>query len=153
FAASMASLLSQLGKHAPAWVAGGQKPEDRARHIAEFQENKTRLILVNIQAGGASISLHDVHGAHPRASLVCPSFNAVDMVQVLGRIHRSGGTNVTQYLAFAAGTIEERVVSAVLKKISQIGLLNNGAGVIYPTSTTKHLNSMSPISVLSSGLP
>lgn len=149
FNATMDALLLRLSKHNPCVIRGDQKVQERQGHVDRFQENSTRLALVNVQAGGSSISLHDVHRTHPRASLISPTFNATDLLQVYGRVHRNGGTNVTQYLAYAAGTIEERVVTVALEKIKRIHLLNNGPGVVYPTHTSPKLdmNSEEPVSL------
>lgn len=108
-------------------IYGGQHPKERESHIQAFQSDNSRIIIVNIQAGGESISLHDVNGNFPRVALVCPTYSAVQLKQALGRVHRAGGlTKSLQRVLFAAGTIEEKVCAAVEKKITCLDLLNDG---------------------------
>jgi hypothetical protein len=38
-----------------------------------FQSDRVHLIALNSEAGGASMSLHDVRGERPRYSIVSPS--------------------------------------------------------------------------------
>jgi hypothetical protein len=172
FNASMDAVLERLA-HVETGIPvirGGQSIGEREEAIQAFQSNRSRVILVNVGAGGTGVSLHDVHGTHPRASVICPSFNAVEMVQVLGRVHRNGGTNVVQYFAYAAGTVEAWVVQSVMAKVSRIGLINDGGdisgkklkddlhdsveGVIYPTHTepqepiVKRKNKAEPITII-----
>lgn len=108
-------------------VCGGQKEEDRQKNIAAFQSDAERIIIVNIQAGGVGLSLHDENGNFPRVALVCPTFNAKDLRQALGRVHRAGGkTKSLQRIIFAEGTIETVACSAVQRKLSSLDALNDG---------------------------
>lgn len=108
-------------------VFGGQTVEARQFHIDEFQADRQRIIVVNIQAGGAGISLHDTHGNHPRLSLICPTYNAMDLRQVFGRIHRAGGlTPAIQKVIYAAGSMEEQICRVVQGKLNNIDMLNDG---------------------------
>lgn len=108
-------------------VTGGQKAEDREIMVSEFQENKTRCIIVNIQAGGVGLSLHDLSGSHPRLALVCPTYGAKDLRQALGRVRRAGGLSKSiQRIVFAAGTIEETICETVRSKLYNLDLLNDG---------------------------
>lgn len=106
----------------------GKKGEDeRRRAIDDFQADKEPIIILNIKAGGVSISLHDLHGLFPRSQLICPTYNAIDLVQVLGRPHRAGAKSLaTNYLIYAKDTIEEKIFSSVLKKIKNIETFNDG---------------------------
>lgn len=108
-------------------IHGQQTAEERQSCIDKFQADQARVIIVNIAAGGVGVSLHDTHGNHPRVSLICPTFNAKDLKQALGRIHRSGGkSKCLQRLVFSAGTVEEKVCRAVQSKLDRIDLLNDG---------------------------
>lgn len=108
-------------------IFGEQDPVERQEAIERFQSNESRVIISTIQAGGVGVSLHDLQGSHPRASLICPSFSAVDMKQAFGRIYRNGAkTPCIQRVIFASETVEERVKSKVEKKIDRIELLNDG---------------------------
>lgn len=97
-------------------IVGGQKPEDREEGIQKFQRDEHRIIIANIAAGGAGVSLHDVNGNHPRMSLISPTFDEKAYTQTLGRIHRVGAKSpATQKVLIASGTIEEKI----LKKMEQ----------------------------------
>ena len=108
-------------------IRGGQTMNERDQNIELFQNNTNRIMIANIKSGGVGISLHDIHGNHPRVSLISPNWSAQDLVQALGRIHRSGGkTKCLQYLIFCADTIEEKICSIVRKKINNIDMINDG---------------------------
>lgn len=108
-------------------IYGGQTADEREEDIRRFQTNECKLILAMVQAGGVGVSLHDLHGGHPRMSLIFPTWSAVEMRQALGRIHRNGGkTPCVQKILFADGTVEERVRRKVDKKLDNIDLINDG---------------------------
>ena len=108
-------------------IYGGQKQSERDEAIRLFQADENRVLVCMIQAGGVGISLHDMHGNHPRVTLICPTFHAVQLKQALGRTPRSGGkSKCIQRLIFAAGTIEEKACSSVKTKLSNLSLLNDG---------------------------
>ena len=47
-------------------IFDGKTPDKvRDKNVALFQEDKERVILVNIQSGGAGLSLHDLNGRFP----------------------------------------------------------------------------------------
>lgn len=106
-------------------IDGNQNAVQRQRVIDDFQDDVTSCIVVNITAGGTGLSLHDVRGDRPRISLVCPTFNAKDYLQVLGRIHRNGSrSDAVQKVLVAAGTIEEVVMTAIKVKIGNLETLH-----------------------------
>jgi superfamily II DNA or RNA helicase len=107
-------------------IFGGQPAEARQACIDRFQSNSDRVIVVNIQAGGVSLSLHDIHNTNPRVALVCPTYSGTELRQALGRVHRSGGSKSLQRILFAAGTIEEKICARVNAKIERMDLLNDG---------------------------
>jgi superfamily II DNA or RNA helicase len=130
--------LARLAEKFPeaSLVYGEQDADYRAQAILSFQSNQKRTIIATIQAGGVGISLHDLEGGHPRVSLICPTYSAVDMKQALGRIHRNGAkTPCLQRILFAADTVEERVRKKVQKKIDNITALNDGDLSLDDTST------------------
>ena len=113
--------------HTDSIVYGEQNSDDRMRIIEEFQENKSRIIILNIKAGGIGISLHDIMGEHPRVSLISPTWSSIDLVQALGRIHRAGGkTKSLQRIIYAADTVEERIADKLKIKLKNINSINNG---------------------------
>jgi superfamily II DNA or RNA helicase len=108
-------------------IQGGQKPEARRKNINDFQSDKKRLLIANIEAGGTGLSLHDLNGNYPRVSIICPCNSAKSIVQVIGRIHRAGAkSKAMNLLVYAAGTIEQHVYKNVIEKIKNINALNDG---------------------------
>jgi len=99
----------------------------REEVIAAFQNNTQRILIAMNNAGGQSISLHDLHGGHPRVSLVFPTYDPIILKQVLGRTYRSGAKSTpVMKLVYAANTIEEKVAETVNKKLDNISALNDG---------------------------
>lgn len=108
-------------------IHGQQTEEERNLAIDAFQGNRSRIIVGNIQAGGVGVSLHDIHGGHPRLSLICPTYSATLLKQALGRPHRAGGKSKSlQRLIYAKGTVEEKVCEALVGKLAAISALNDG---------------------------
>jgi len=120
-----AALPENVGKVAV--IVGGQSAEERQTNIDAFQADQARVIIANIQAGGVGVSLHDLHGNHPRLALISPTWSAVDLRQTLGRVHRAGGQSKSlQRLVYAAGTVEEQVAATVEAKLIDLDTLNDG---------------------------
>lgn len=108
-------------------IRGGQTAAEREAEIQRFQSDEARVIVANIAAGGAGVSLHDVRGEFPRASLISPSFNLIDLVQTLGRIYRNGmKTPCVQHVLLAEGTIEESIGESLQKKTNRLDALLGG---------------------------
>jgi len=110
-------------------IYGGQDKHGRFREeiISDFQAGKSRVMICMVEAGGQSISLHDLTGKHQRLSLICPTYNPITLKQVCGRTHRAGSkTTPIIKLAYSAGTIEEKVSRNVSEKIGNIDALNEG---------------------------
>jgi superfamily II DNA or RNA helicase len=118
-------LLSNLLK-TKCIVWGRQTLEERELHIRHFQKNKEKVIICNIRAGGQSINLHDIHGGHPRVSLIIPSYSSTQLIQALGRIHRAGSkTPATQKIIFCSGTIEDHINERLEKKMKYLKEIND----------------------------
>lgn len=108
-------------------VNGIVKDDDRQRNIDNFQSDKERIILVNIAAGGAGLSLHDLNGKYPRLSLISPSYSAVQMRQATGRVWRDGAKSKSvQKIVFVSNTVEEKVCESVNRKLDNLDHLNDG---------------------------
>lgn len=108
-------------------VFGGQDMFQRNDRIAEFQADRSRVIVVMSSAGGVGVSLHDTHGNYPRTALICPDNNAVTLGQVLGRVHRAGGKSKSrQLILYAKGTVEDGICANVRRKLSSIATVNDG---------------------------
>jgi superfamily II DNA or RNA helicase len=100
---------------------------NRQQNIDDFQDDKSRVILVNIAAGGAGLSLHDLTGNHPRLALISPSYSAVQMRQSTGRVWRDGAKSKSlQKIVFVANTVEEKVCDSVKLKLENLDTLNDG---------------------------
>lgn len=100
---------------------------NRQVKIDLFQTGFARVFLIMSQAGGVSISLHDLDGQFPRTALLTPSVVAEHMKQCLGRIWRADGkSKAIQQFVLAAKTVEEDVYKKMLGKIKSIDLINDG---------------------------
>lgn len=128
FRDTLEQLVDATTKHGVVKIVGGQSDIERSKAIDSFQADQARVIVVMSQCGGLGLSLHDINGVHPRTALITPSYSAVEMKQVLGRIHRSGGkSKAIQRLVLAAGTIEERIYEALSRKLHSINGVNDGS--------------------------
>ncbi len=108
-------------------IFGGQNQFHRDACIADFQADRERVIIANTAAGGVGVSLHDLHGNHPRTAFLLPTNNAVHLGQALGRVHRAGGVSKSrQIVLFAADTVEEQICESTRAKLSNISTLNDG---------------------------
>lgn len=106
-------------------IYGEQNHKEREASRELFQSNKETLCIVNCDAGGLGISLHDLNHTRPRMALITPPWSATTVRQVLGRVHRAGGTKAQQLFVLAAGTPEERVYAAVKRKLGNLDALND----------------------------
>jgi len=99
----------------------------RQQSVDDFQSDKERVILVNIQSGGAGLSLHDINGKFPRLALISPTWSAVYMRQATGRVWRENAKSKSiQKIVFVAGTVEEDVCKSVQSKLNNLDILNDG---------------------------
>jgi BMFP domain-containing protein YqiC len=99
----------------------------RQQNVDDFQSDKERVILVNIQSGGAGLSLHDINGKYPRLSLISPTWSAVYMRQATGRVWRENAKSKSiQKIVFVVGTVEEDVCRSVQSKLNNLDILNDG---------------------------
>lgn len=125
FSETVRALSKRLETNCVVW--GENKGNEREKHIEDFQNDKKRIIIVNIKAGGAGLSLHDLNGNYPRLSLISPTPSAVDLRQALGRVWRDGGkTKALQKIVFAANTVEEEVCEKVKLKLDSLDTINDG---------------------------
>jgi superfamily II DNA or RNA helicase len=108
-------------------IRGGQTHSQREAVKEMFQSNKGRVIVCNIRAGGSGLSLHDLHGDHPRVALISPTWSAFDLRQATFRVNRANGKSKSiQRIVFAADTIEEDVMLKVEKKLANLDSINDG---------------------------
>jgi len=108
-------------------IVGGQSRTERDSAIDSFQGDRERMLAANVDAGGVSVSLHDIHGQFPRVGIVSPVYSSVKMRQVFGRLPRAGGKSAARYrVVLAAGTVEEKIHKALSAKLDRLDLLNDG---------------------------
>lgn len=120
--------------HALAQLLGGVPVIDglttgdgRQDIIDRFQADTETCVVVNSNAGGTGISLHDLNGNRQRVSLISPTFSVKTHMQVLGRTHRNGAkSDSVQKVLVAAGTLEEEVMEAVLRKAANLKMIHDG---------------------------
>jgi len=106
-------------------IVGGQSDVVREGNVSRFQTNQTNVILCNTAAGGVGVSLHDTVGGHPRMTLISPTFNVKDYIQVLGRVHRAGAKSpAVQRILVASKTIEEKIIDIMEKKRISLATLH-----------------------------
>lgn len=109
------------------FIIGGQSAKARQADIDGFNSDTKRVLIVNIAAGGTGISLHDLNGNFPRATLISPNWSAQNMRQALGRVWRQGGlTKSYQLIVYGAQTIEENICRRVQAKLNCLDTLNDG---------------------------
>ena len=119
--------LKLPGGHLIAIIRGGQSAKARQANIDAFQADQKRIMVCNIAAGGVGVSLHDLNGKHPRVSLICPTWSAIQMIQSFGRIWRQGGLSKSiQTVVYAAETIESRICDRVRSKLNNLTSLVDG---------------------------
>lgn len=125
FNASRIRLGKLLGTSAGFY--GGQNRKARAFYEAQFQADKIHVLISNMGAGGASVSLHDVRGERPRTAFIFPTDHVVPLTQATGRVDRAGGKSISrQFIPVVAGTISERMVRSTRRKMLGISSLNDG---------------------------
>lgn len=122
--------LEELRKRLKCDVFIDGSPEgrrNRERSIEKFQSDEARVIIVNSEAGGISVSLHDTHGDFPRYGLVFPVFSAQTFEQLTGRFRRDGAKTPAFYeLLLAANTKEVEIYRKLQQKLGNLSALNDG---------------------------
>lgn len=141
--AHFANTFTELTRERVPTLHGGTALFAREKMLEDFQADRTRILAAQISAGGVGVSLHDLHGNHPRLSLISPSQSARDLIQALGRIHRAGArTPCVQEIVLADHPLEH-----ALKR-----LLDGKIGAME-TLTDMDLLSSSPFPVACSPVP
>jgi hypothetical protein len=98
------------------FINGTQTFTERAENIEAFQSNKSRLMIAQIRAGGVGISLHDIHGEHPRVALIVPTWSPIDLKQSLGRIYRAGSkTPAVQRIIYCKGGLGGELAADIVR--------------------------------------
>lgn len=125
FTDTLIALSQRLGTTC---VFDGKTPDKvRDKNVELFQNDTERVILVNVQSGGAGLSLHDLNGKFPRMSIISPTYSPVYMRQALGRVWRDDAkTKCIQRIVCVANTVEEDVCRNVQQKLDNLDMLNDG---------------------------
>jgi len=132
FTDTVDAIVKQLSKNRKfdgliAKIVGGQSDKVRQADIEGFQSDTKRIMIANLAAGNAGVSLHDLNGKFPRGSVISPSYSAINLLQALGRIHRAEGkTQCIQKIMFADKTIEVEACKRVQCKLNNLEALNDG---------------------------
>jgi len=106
---------------------GGQPKSRRQYYEREFQANRIHVLVSNIGAGGASVSLHDERRERQRVSYIFPTDHVVQMEQATFRVDRVGGKSLSvQWIPCLKGAITEKMVARTRDKMLRISILNNG---------------------------
>jgi len=109
-------------------IYGDQTMEERQEAIDLFQTNQEKIIICQMRAGGVGISLHDLHGGHPRVTLINYPDSASDLLQAMGRAPRAGAkTPVLQRIIFVANVeYEKQIMKNINRKLANVSILNDG---------------------------
>lgn len=106
---------------------GDLSAQTREQNLANFQNNKRKLIIATIQTGGVGTSMHDIHGGHQRVALINYNTNAILVKQGIGRTRRAGSkSDAIVKLIFCAKTYEEQIANIVANKMLNMELLSDG---------------------------
>jgi len=118
-------LVVELG--AECHICGDTSLEERQNMIKNFQKNKHKLIILQIQTGGIGISLHDLEGANQRVVLINFPDRASGFLQAIGRAPRAGGKSavLTKVISISNVPYEEKMKHNLIKKLSNISSLND----------------------------
>jgi superfamily II DNA or RNA helicase len=132
FTDTVEAIIKQLSKNRKfdgliAKIVGGQTDKVRQADIEGFQNDTKRIMIANLAAGNAGVSLHDLNGNFARGAIISPSYSAINLLQALGRIHRAEGkTKCIQKIMFADKTIEVDACKRVQCKLNNLEALNDG---------------------------
>lgn len=108
-------------------ISGQDSFESRKEIQKQAALNTIEGIVLQIDAGAASLNLQDILGTKPRFTLILPTYSAEVLKQALGRAYRlTTQSPVVQKLVFSTSYGESRIYSAVKAKINQLDLLNDG---------------------------
>jgi len=125
FTETINALSKRLNTKCIVW--GENKDDERDKNIESFQADVSRVIIINVKAGGSGLSLHDLNGTYPRIAIISPTPSAVDLRQVLGRVWRDGSkTKAVQKIVFVANSPEEDTCERVKAKLENLDVINDG---------------------------
>ena len=119
-------LKEELGE-SPGVITGQTSLKERDSAIEAFNFGASKVLVLNIAAGGEGISLHDQDGRFPRVGLLSIPESSTHLIQALGRNDRVGARSVgLNRILFVANTMEETVYENLAGKIRDIETINDG---------------------------
>lgn len=102
-----------LAGYAVSAIHGGIKKKERPAIIQAFQRGQYDVIVVQERTGGVGIDLFK----SSVAIVYSLTYSRIDFEQFLARVHRRGQEfTVDVYLLYVAGTVDEDVYEAILRK-------------------------------------
>ncbi|SKA84662.1 Superfamily II DNA or RNA helicase [Prosthecobacter debontii] len=111
------------GLHTRCGIFGGQKPLEREKHRLDFQQDRQRIIVCQIQSGGTGLDLHDVESDFERFAFILPCPKWMLIEQASGRVRRAGGGPSQQRIIYAAGTIESTMCKRHAERLANLKAL------------------------------
>lgn len=105
-------------------LCGCISDSEREENIRQFQDNEVFVIICTFGVGGASISLHDLHG-RGRVSILSLPESSVIFNQSLGRILRADSKSpAIQVIPFYTNTYENTIYKRLNHKINDLSKIN-----------------------------
>lgn len=109
----------------------GRKNQDRAAEIAEFMDDKRRILIFS-KAGGTGFSYHaDLAKKNQRIRdhfVLEAGWSADEAIQMLGRTHRSNQKQPPRvFLVTTSLPGEKRFISTIARRLQQLGALTKGS--------------------------
>ena len=100
---------------------------DNNATVSQFEQDKIRIVIATLAAGGVGISLHDVNGVHPRIAYINLDFSSVHLRQALGRTNRAGAkTPAICKIVIAQKTVEAtHIAPNIQAKLRNIDSIND----------------------------
>jgi len=119
------AIAQALAKYGVVQLDGRTK--NRLDVIARFQEPNTtcRVIVTSAQVGGIGVNLDDQHGGFPREMFILPSYECIDLIQCVGRIHRTSTKSKAKVTLINSSQIRSPIESNIQRKIELLETLTN----------------------------
>ena len=94
------------------------------KQVDEFQSGRKHIAVLS-RAGGVGISLHDAIDGRPRTHVILElPWSAEDLLQQMGRTHRSSSRSPPSYVLITTDIpAEQRFASAIVSKLQSFGAL------------------------------
>jgi len=102
---------------------GRVTPARRAEIQQQFCDDELDVIILQSAAGAEGLNLQ--HPVVPRETLISPDEAGWRMKQLLGRVHRAGGSFSRQRFIALSGTYEEKTHARLQRKLGAIDQFND----------------------------